>query len=66
MLKFQPMMMMPMMIAIPSEYQGGLLFLVPMPPGGISSSPGMFYIYKPDQLLVLAPATILEGFGRQP
>lgn len=65
MLEFNPLVTIPMFVSLPADYKGGLLFLVPMPPPGSMAGPGLFYAYKPDQLLVLGPATILEGFGRQ-
>lgn len=64
MLEFNPPTMLPM-VTLPLDYKGGLLFLVPIPPG-VGGFSGGFYVYRPDQVLVLGPATILEGFGRQP
>lgn len=52
-------------VSLPADYNGGLLFLVPTPTTGGFFAPNTFLVYRADQLLVLAPASILEGFGRQ-
>lgn len=65
-LEFNPGAVAHFMVSLPTDYKGGLLFLVPIPPGAGFTGPNMFHVYRADQVLVLGPASILEGFGRQP